>query len=171
MDPEDWNEDDPAAVDGNLDIDQTDRPEQRSSIPIPTLAEPAQVDNRAGDGETTMVLPTVSVPAATLSNSSLLSRRQDKTTPSSSDNLSPPMTNIPMPSRPSEEEMQDHLAQQRTQTDTTNADQIIAGEGPLTPRNNAGPFVFDGSGTRTGPRRVLNVTDIRSLDEISDGVE
>lgn len=30
---------------------------------------------------------------------------------------------------------------------------ILSGEGPLTPRNNAGPFVFDGSAGRPGSRR------------------
>lgn len=31
---------------------------------------------------------------------------------------------------------------------------VISGEGPLTPRNNAGPFVFDGSAGRSGGRRM-----------------
>lgn len=35
----------------------------------------------------------------------------------------------------------------------TSAD-IIAGEGPLTPRNDAGPFVFDGSAGQVGVRRL-----------------
>lgn len=99
---------------------------------------------------------------ALLSHSALLSRRQD--------NLAPPMQSIPMPSRPTETEMQHLLTQQRTQTESPNADQIIAGEGPLTPRNNAGPFVFDGSGSRTGSRRQLVVPG-HTLDEISDGIE
>lgn len=37
----------------------------------------------------------------------------------------------------------------------TSAD-IIGGEGPLTPRNNAGPFVFDGSAGRVGGRHLTS---------------
>lgn len=171
VDPEDWNDDEPAAVDAHHTVDQTDRPEHGQDASVNVLAEAARVESPTDDRDATVILPTVSVPAATSSNSSLLSRRQDRTTTATSDNLSPPMGNIPMPSRPSEAEMQDHLAQQRTRTESPNGDRIIAGEGPLTPRNNAGPFVFDGSGSRTGSRRVLNATEPRNLADLSDGIE
>lgn len=36
---------------------------------------------------------------------------------------------------------------------------IISGEGPLTPRNNAGPFVFDGSAGRSGNRITISSID------------
>ncbi len=49
----------------------------------------------------------------------------------------------------------------RTATPTS-AD-IIGGEGPLTPRNNAGPFVFDGSAGRAAGRR-LNASAVDGSD-------
>lgn len=125
-----------------------------------------------GSAQNTTGAQPVAVSQPALSNSGLLSRRQDR--PSlgpaiGSDSLSPPVNNISMPKRPTEAEMEDMLAQQRTQTETPNSELIIAGEGPLTPRNNAGPFVFDGSGSRTGSRRQLVVPDTRSLNELRDG--
>jgi E3 ubiquitin-protein ligase DMA1/2 len=38
---------------------------------------------------------------------------------------------------------------------TPDAGEVLSGEGPLTPRNNAGPFVFDGSGGRSSGRRAV----------------
>jgi E3 ubiquitin-protein ligase DMA1/2 len=38
---------------------------------------------------------------------------------------------------------------------TPEAGEVLSGEGPLTPRNNAGPFVFDGSGGRSSGRRAM----------------
>ena len=38
---------------------------------------------------------------------------------------------------------------------TPEAGEVLSGEGPLTPRNNAGPFVFDGSAGRSNGRRVV----------------
>ena len=55
------------------------------------------------------------------------------------------------------------LSEQQTRTETPDiAEQIIAGEGPLTPRNNAGPFVFDGSAGRASlgsGRRVVAISE------------
>lgn len=168
VDMEDWNEQDATAPDANLNIDQTDRP---TRAPGNTASvDFAQDGESTTNGDATIVQPAAVTTSTIPGNSSLLARRQDRATSVSSDSLSPAMGNIPMPTRPSEAEMQSHLAQQRTQTELSNAEQIIAGEGPLTPRNNAGPFVFDGSGTRTGLRRNLNAHDMRNLDEISDGI-
>jgi len=64
-----------------------------------------------------------------------------------------PTNGITIPARPEQEEKA-HLVHLRTGTDSPTAEQIIAGEGPLTPRNNAGPFVFDGSAGRGGARRL-----------------
>ncbi|KAK4937888.1 hypothetical protein LTR66_015146 [Elasticomyces elasticus] len=99
---------------------------------------------------------------------SLLSRRQQQTSATVNSPDSIPSSGIAMPPRPSEVDLQNHLDQQRTQLETPGADQIIAGEGPLTPRNNAGPFVFDGSGSRSngGIGRGF-----RSLDDASDEIE
>jgi hypothetical protein len=38
---------------------------------------------------------------------------------------------------------------------TPDAGEVLTREGPLTPRNNAGPFVFDGSAGRSGSRRAI----------------
>jgi E3 ubiquitin-protein ligase DMA1/2 len=38
---------------------------------------------------------------------------------------------------------------------TPEVGEVLSGEGPLTPRNNAGPFVFDGSGGRLVGRRAV----------------
>lgn len=169
VDMDDWNEEEEDAPDANLDVDQADRPGRNPEIT--TSAEPAQTAESTTHGDATAVQPAAETTNTNLSNSSLLARRQDRSTAPPPDNLSPPVSNILMPTRPSEAEIHDHLAQQRTQTESPNAEQIIAGEGPLTPRNNAGPFVFDGSGSRAASRRSLNVPDMRSLDEISDGIE
>lgn len=164
VDMADWvDDDDSADQDKDLQIDQSQRPG--------TAANPEVLpdDPQAVPTITTGSNPVPNTPS-NISNSSLLARRHDRTVSPASNNLSPSMQSIPMPSRPTESEMNDFLAQQRTRTESPNAEQIIAGEGPLTPRNNAGPFVFDGSGSRTGSRRHLNVPS-QSLDEISDGIE
>ncbi|KAK5939251.1 hypothetical protein PMZ80_008554 [Knufia obscura] len=171
VDMEEWAEEESADQDKDLNIDQADRPGSEANPEIiPDDADSSQLDtNGHADGEDTQIVDAPSAPQNNHSSSSLLSRRQDRISPPD-DNMPPPMNGIPMPARPTETEMHNHLAQQRTQTESPNAEQIIAGEGPLTPRNNAGPFVFDGSGSRTGSRRHLNVPH-HSLDEISDGVE
>lgn len=164
VDMADWQDNDSADQDKDLQIDQSARPDadQASASNEPSAGEDGTNDATfVGDGQPTTSLPT------SMSNSSLLSRRQERAL-SPSDSLAPPVQNIPMPTRPTETEMQQQLAQQRTQTESPNAEQIIAGEGPLTPRNNAGPFVFDGSGSRTAnTRRHLHVPS-QSLDEISN---
>lgn len=58
--------------------------------------------------------------------------------------------NIEMPDQPDSDEMNGQLEHQRTRTQTPDPEQAVgSGEGPLTPRNNAGPFVFDGSAGRS----------------------
>ena len=81
-----------------------------------------------------------------LSTSGLLARRQ-AANPGSPDVRS--INAIDMPNRSNEVDMGNHLEEQITRTETPDpAERIISGEGPLTPRNNAGPFVFDGSAGR-----------------------
>ena len=97
-----------------------------------------------------------------IGNSGLLARRQ-AANPASPEVRS--VNGIDMPNRPNEVEMSNVLEEQRTRTETPDvAEQIIAGEGPLTPRNNAGPFVFDGSAGRNSGRVVAipEVTEGRS---------
>lgn len=60
-------------------------------------------------------------------------------------------------------EMPDQLAAGTTNTTevdrlgaaTPDTGEVLLVEGPLTPRNNAGPFVFDGSGGRSSGRRAV----------------
>ena len=73
--------------------------------------------------------------------------------------------NIDMPDRAEETEMGVHLEQQRTSTQTPDPSEMIAGEGPLTPRNNAGPFVFDGSAGRSDARQLF----VPNLAQVTDG--
>lgn len=95
-----------------------------------------------------------------MSTSGLLARRQ-ATNPGSSDVRS--ISGIDMPDRPNEGDMGNHLQEQITRTETPDAaERIISGEGPLTPRNNAGPFVFDGSAGRgaVGGGRVVAIPEL-----------
>jgi hypothetical protein len=43
----------------------------------------------------------------------------------------------------------------RLGADTPDVGEVLSGEGPSTPRNNAGPFVFDGSGGGSAGRRAV----------------
>ena len=93
----------------------------------------------------------------------LLARRQ-ATNPASSE-LTSMNGNIDMPDRADESEVGAELEQQRTNTQTPDPTELIAAEGPLTPRNNAGPFVFDGSAGRADARQLF----IPSLAQVTDG--
>ncbi|KEF53494.1 uncharacterized protein A1O9_10469 [Exophiala aquamarina CBS 119918] len=85
---------------------------------------------------------------ASLRNGGLLARRQ-ASNPSSSEVRSM-NGNIEMPDQPEANEVNAQLEHQRTRTQTPDHEQAVgSGEGPLTPRNNAGPFVFDGSAGRS----------------------
>ncbi|EXJ63339.1 uncharacterized protein A1O5_11660 [Cladophialophora psammophila CBS 110553] len=93
--------------------------------------------------------------------SGLLARRQATNLRSSELSMN---GSIDMPEQPVEDEMHGQLEQQRTHTQTPDPDHVVVVEGPLTPRNNAGPFVFDGSAGRSDARQLTvpirtNVTD------------
>ena len=95
-------------------------------------------------------------------NPGLLARRQ--ATNSASPELTTMNGNIDMPDREPENEAGVQLEQQRTNTQTPDPTEMIAAEGPLTPRNNAGPFVFDGSAGRADARQLF----IPSLAQVAD---
>jgi hypothetical protein len=137
-DMEAWNENG-GDTDEHLDIDQTDRPQTAQNL-----------NGMIQDAEMT----TDEQPAATLSmaDSGLLTRRA-ATNPASPEIAA--VNGIEIPSRLDENEIHHNLEYQRTNTESPNGDQIIAGEGPLTPRNNAGPFVFDGSGGSGAQRPII----------------
>jgi E3 ubiquitin-protein ligase DMA1/2 len=62
---------------------------------------------------------------------------------------------IDMPGRRENGTMGSSLQPELMRTVSPNTEDIIAGEGPLTPRNNAGPFVFDGSAGRDARRLTV----------------
>lgn len=62
---------------------------------------------------------------------------------------------IDMPARHEHGTIGSTLQHELTRTTSSNMEDIISGEGPLTPRNNAGPFVFDGSAGRDARRLTV----------------
>jgi len=100
---------------------------------------------------------------APLKTTGLLARRQ-AANPSSPE-VQDMNGNIDMPDRPDDDDMQVQLEHQRTRTQTPDAEQANAAEGPLTPRNNAGPFVFDGSAGSSGGRQLV----VPGIPEVTDG--
>jgi hypothetical protein len=62
---------------------------------------------------------------------------------------------IDMPGRRDNGTIGSNLQHELTRTVSSTTEDIIAGEGPLTPRNNAGPFVFDGSAGRDARRLTV----------------
>ena len=99
---------------------------------------------------------------SSMSGSGLLARRQASNRASIEVNS---VNGLDMPQRFDADETTNELRPEITRTDSPDAVQGITGEGPLTPRNNAGPFVFDGSAGRPGSTRRLTVT---ATDESED---
>jgi hypothetical protein len=95
----------------------------------------------------------VSIPDASARNSALLSRRQ-ASNPGSPE-IASVSNAIDVPPRKSGENRR-NLDAARTQT--PDGERLINGEGPLTPRNDAGPFILDGSAGRG--RRVVAINEI-----------
>lgn len=79
------------------------------------------------------------------SQAGLLARRQ-ASHPASPEIASVNVINIPGQPMPSTTDIT-HV--DRKDTTTPEHGEVLSGEGPLTPRNNAGPFVFDGSAGRS----------------------
>lgn len=92
-------------------------------------------------------------------NSALLTRRQG-TNPESPE-LTSFSAAIDMPPRTDS----NHLDPARTQT--PDADRLINGEGPLTPRNDVGPFILDGSAGRRATSRVAALAEVTEGDSTS----
>lgn len=120
-------------------LDTSDASDEAPENPSVTVSNPVDIPRTDG-------------PSTPRRASGLLARRQ-ATNPSPE--LNTMNGNIAMPDQPDEDEMNAHLEHQRTRTQTPDPEQIIAGEGPLTPRNNAGPFVFDGSAGRSDARALV----------------
>ena len=150
------NADNTPAQDPTMNVD--------APAPEPEAASAAAVAN----GDSVVTPPTHSEesaedPIPPRGPSGLLARRQ-ATNPGSPDLQS--FNAIDIPSRTNNDVDMNGavLSEQRTRTDTPDiAEQVIAGEGPLTPRNNAGPFVFDGSAGRASTssgRRVVSIPEL-----------
>lgn len=125
-----------------------------------------QAYDEAGDVDLTNIefegnVERTAAPSQAVSNG-LLSRRQ--TSISAASPPMPPVNGIEIP-RPSINAQLAHVVSNETvgtlRTGTPTSAEIIAGEGPLTPRNDAGPFVFDGSGCRGNARRLT----VSAMDE------
>lgn len=137
----------------------------------PTNAE----TETAGDAHLTAENPALAIsnttdgssdenPSSTPSRASGLLARRQAVNPISAE-LSHMNGNIDMPVPLDDDEMNVQLEYQRTRTQTPDPEQIIAGEGPLTPRNNAGPFVFDGSAGRSDGRQSV----VPGIPEVTEG--
>ena len=103
---------------------------------------------------------------SSISSSGLLSRRQ-ATNPASPELNS--VNGLEMPQqRFDADETTNELEPEITRTESPDPANIISGEGPLTPRNNAGPFVFDGSAGRPSSNRRLIVS---AISEDADSID
>lgn len=111
---------------------------------------------------------------------------QDPPSPPSSSSSQPQLSNTtvqpvdiigrkPVPNGTSSRltEPNSHAERQLTRTPSPNGlhpssiDAIAGVEGPMTPRNDAGPFIFDGSAGRVAGMRLANVASM-NLDEAAD---
>lgn len=177
IDMSEWQED---STDQNIDlnIDQTDRPHTSlvedsvaESLGDTSMQDVTVMTGADNDDAARSNAPATGSHDATTNRTLPIMARRKQQGSSEVDHSSSALSALPMPARPSQAEMADLLEQQRTQAGSPDQQQIIAGEGPLTPRNNAGPFVFDGSGSRAGSRRRINAPETRNLSEVSDSVD
>jgi hypothetical protein len=156
--PEDTNDE------TNHDSSSAEPEAQESAIngTIPSTPSPVAIMSAPISSHNSTNIVDNHSPAAARSGS-LLSRRQATNT--SSPEVRSISGNIDMPNQIDDDELIDITDHQRTRTQTPDPEAIIAGEGPLTPRNNAGPFVFDGSAGRSDARQVL----VPGIPEVSNG--
>lgn len=128
--------------------------------------QPSTSGESAGSANDTMAVENVMVtPAAEIStpdgpsrNNTLLSRRH-ATNPGSPE-IASVSNAIDVPRRGSGNKS--NLDAARNQT--PDGERIINGEGPLTPRNDAGPFILDGSAGRASGRRVVAINEVTESD-------
>lgn len=117
------------------------------------------VDDNAHESDDAVVVDAPSGPANNhqtptrdVSSPGLLTRRHESN-PASPEIAS--VNAIDMPGRRNDGAIGSALQAELTRTVSPNTEEIIAAEGPLTPRNNAGPFVFDGSAGRDARRLTV----------------
>ena len=128
------------------DLDEADQ----DVLNVPPLPTTPDHDNALPDGS--IRSEREDPPSPSTRGSGLLSRRQAVNSRSSE---IASMNSLDMPERFDADETTHDLQPEITRTVSGNAEHIISGEGPLTPRNNAGPFVFDGSGGRPSGRNLI----------------
>jgi E3 ubiquitin-protein ligase DMA1/2 len=176
-------------LEAELDVDEGDEWEQPNQSPMPTahMAAPmihapnprqnqedtvhvggaAAAYEEAGDVDLSNVQfegnadqTITSIPPAPAPANGLLSRRQ---TSNSTNSPAIPAVNgieIPRPSTTAQLAVVSSDTPGTFRTTTPTSADLIGGEGPLTPRNDAGPFVFDGSaGRATGGRLNSSAMD------------
>jgi len=110
--------------------------------------EAGQEENSPVDGESRQGNGPVAQ-GASLSSSGLLARRQAANQEINS------MNAIDIPDRFDADQTTHTLGPEITRTETPDTAMAIAEVGPLTPRNDAGPFVLDGSAGRADGSRVI----------------
>lgn len=112
-----------------------------------------------GSAVATITAPNESSAADGLArNSTLLSRRQANKP--ASPEIASVSNAIDVPGRSGSSGA--NLEPARTQT--PDGERIINGEGPLTPRNDAGPFILDGSAGRASGQRVIAINEVTESD-------
>jgi E3 ubiquitin-protein ligase DMA1/2 len=141
----------------------TNRAPAAGSETVQPTTNGAQVEAPPATATPSEIIDGIPSPLA-IRTSTLLARRQ-ATNPASPE-LTTMNANIDMPDRADELELATELEQQRTSTQTPDPSEIINGEGPLTPRNNAGPFVFDGSAGRSDARQLA----VPSVAQVTGGL-
>lgn len=139
-------------ADVDVDLEMEDDSPNEAEENANTDTAPAADEPSAGVTVTPAAAVVTPDPASR--SGTLLSRRQ-ATNPASPEIAS--MTQaIDVPGRSNE--MGATLEAMRTQT--PDGDRIINGEGPLTPRNDVGPFILDGSAGRAAGRRVVAIPEV-----------
>jgi E3 ubiquitin-protein ligase DMA1/2 len=144
-------------VDVDMEDDSAAEAEEQPSI----NGESATSTNDAPTAENVVVTPAAeaAAPDASSRNSTLLSRRH-ATNPSSPE-IASVSNAIDVPGRGSASRSNNLEA---TRTQTPDGERVISGEGPLTPRNDAGPFILDGSAGRASGRRVVAINEVTEGD-------
>ena len=106
---------------------------------------------------TTTTITTTTTTTPQLSTSGLLSRRQTSTNTTTTPSQGAAVNGIEIPGSSTAGQLSNIVTNEAAGTlraaTPTSAD-VIGGEGPLTPRNDAGPFVFDGSAGRASARHL-----------------
>ena len=131
--------------------------DERAQVAAPTRPAPEIPDSEQNEDEEITGLEDEAVESDSNEHqpgslASLLARRQ-ASNPAASQISSMNGINIPSGRGEPDAEANDLS---RLNTATPDAAEILSGEGPLTPRNNAGPFILDGSAGRpSGHRGVI----------------